>query len=135
MSHRKVRKEDFIGKTIADVNCKAVNILTFYFTDGTALALEGELFHEIPTIVACEACVQKCAPRSKVSASTALREKWALAERHERELEQLQARCTHTYDNGNSAAQNFAGERLRRCVGCGALVPRLVEGSHEQICR
>lgn len=132
MTHRFVRKEDFVGKTIEDINCQAVNVLTFRFTDGTTLALEGDLHSNIPVIVACEECVQQCAPASKLSASASLRKKWSIAERHGDELARLQERCTHVYDNGYSAAQVFPREKFPRCVGCDTLVPRKIGDQHVQ---
>ena len=39
---REITKEDFVGKTIQEVECDAVNYLKFIFTDGTTLELEVE---------------------------------------------------------------------------------------------
>lgn len=52
MSHREITPADFEGKTIAYIDCGAVNILRFYFTDGSAIAIE----HERDGMVACDAC-------------------------------------------------------------------------------
>jgi hypothetical protein len=59
MSHMLVRKRDFTGKTIARVDAKAVNIIRFWFTDGTAVALEVDAVGPgIYGIVACGACIE-----------------------------------------------------------------------------
>lgn len=55
MSHRKLKRSDFVGKTIKDVDCRAVNTISFLFTDGTALAIETETH----AIVACDVCLSK----------------------------------------------------------------------------
>lgn len=52
MSHRRVRPRDFVGKTVAHIDARAVNIIRFWFTDGTSIALE----HERDEIVACDEC-------------------------------------------------------------------------------
>lgn len=60
MSHRKIKKSDFEGKTIKKIDCRAVNFIRFEFTDGTALALEGELVtsYGIAGILACDECAK-----------------------------------------------------------------------------
>ena len=59
MSHGPVRSKMFVGKTIESVDCRAVNILRFYFTDGTAIALETDAVGiGIYGIVACETCAK-----------------------------------------------------------------------------
>lgn len=55
MSHRPLRCRDFEGKTIQKVDVRAVNIIRFYFTDGTALAIEAEGH----VMVACEECARE----------------------------------------------------------------------------
>jgi hypothetical protein len=52
MSHRLLRRKDFEGKTIRRVDVRAVNIIRFYFTDGSSIAIE----HERDGMVACDAC-------------------------------------------------------------------------------
>lgn len=54
MSHRSPRPSDFVGKTVTRVDFRATNLLRFYFTDGTAIALE----HERDVITACTECAQ-----------------------------------------------------------------------------
>lgn len=59
MTHRKVREGDLKGKTIAKVDCKAINFLRLEFTDGSVLALEADLLSSItgvPGIFACDEC-------------------------------------------------------------------------------
>jgi hypothetical protein len=49
----------FVGKTIESVDCRAVNIIRFYFTDGTAIALETDYMGVgIYGIVACATCAK-----------------------------------------------------------------------------
>lgn len=63
MSHRNVQKEDFVGKTITDLECDAVNIIRFTFDDGTRLALEVDAMgHGIYGMVACDECVEEPQP-------------------------------------------------------------------------
>ncbi len=49
---RKVGKSELIGKTIVEVDCEAVNMITLHFADGTKLELEGYLgpYNEIACI-------------------------------------------------------------------------------------
>ncbi len=63
MTHRNVRKEDFVGKTIVDIDCAAVNVVGFKFEDGTTCALEGEILSPqcpIPIIQWCGHCAESC---------------------------------------------------------------------------
>lgn len=70
MTHRDVRKEDFVGKTITDVNCAAANVLRFKFDDGTTCALEGELFaNSIPIIQWCDHCGTFCESEEEVTST------------------------------------------------------------------
>lgn len=55
MDHRPLQRKDFEGKTILEVDVRAVNIIRFYFTDGTSIAIE----HERDGMVACEICTRK----------------------------------------------------------------------------
>lgn len=48
MGSRKPKAKDFVGKTIASVNTRAVNSWTFKFTDGTTTTVEVEAV--VPTI-------------------------------------------------------------------------------------
>ena len=52
--HRPLQRADFEGKTIREVDVRAVNIIRFYFTDGSSIAIE----HERDGMVACDVCVK-----------------------------------------------------------------------------
>jgi hypothetical protein len=70
MSHDliKDRYKDFVGKTVARVDAEAVNIATFFFTDGTAVAIETEhITHGIHGMIVCDECVSedKCESSGK----------------------------------------------------------------------
>lgn len=59
MSHRLIKNavKDFVGKTIARVDARAVNVTTFYFTDGTSIIMEVEAVGPgIYGMVACDEC-------------------------------------------------------------------------------
>lgn len=63
MAHRDVKRSDFEGKTVAKIDCRAINIFRFYFTDGTALAIEVDAVGlNVYGMVACDVCV---APKKK----------------------------------------------------------------------
>jgi hypothetical protein len=51
---------DFVGKTIRIVDTSACNIWRFYFTDGTAIAVEAEVentqYGGIPVMQVCDPC-------------------------------------------------------------------------------
>lgn len=50
-----IRKKDFIGKTIQNMDVRAVNVVVFTFTDGTRVELEVEgLGNGIAGIVQCD---------------------------------------------------------------------------------
>jgi len=53
--HRPLRRADFEGKTIHEVDVRAVNIIRFYFTDGSSIAIE----HERDGMVACDVCATR----------------------------------------------------------------------------
>lgn len=55
MPHRDVKRKDFEGKTIKRIDCRAVNIFRFYFTDGSSIAIEAEG----DMMVACETCASQ----------------------------------------------------------------------------
>ncbi len=60
MAHRDLTKEDFIGKTVTDFECDAVNVIRFVFEDGTRLAIEVDAMgHGIYGMVACDECVDE----------------------------------------------------------------------------
>lgn len=44
MFSRKLEKSDFVGKTIKDVDCRAVNVLKLFFEDGTSIEIDVESF-------------------------------------------------------------------------------------------
>jgi len=57
MTHRKLKASDFVGKTVAQVDVRAVNIIRFFFTDGSALAVEVDHFgSDLWGMVACDEC-------------------------------------------------------------------------------
>lgn len=53
MPHRDLDPKDFVGKTIKKVDFRAVNVIRFFFTDGTAIAIETENH----AMIACDVCV------------------------------------------------------------------------------
>lgn len=55
--HEPLDPKSFEGKTIARVNFRAVNIISFFFTDGTSTAIEAEGYH----MVQCDECITECA--------------------------------------------------------------------------
>ena len=63
MTHRNVQKEDFVGKTVTDLDCAAANILRFKFDDGTTFALEADVISgncPVPIIQQCDHCGDFC---------------------------------------------------------------------------
>lgn len=60
--HRRPMKRDFEGKTIKRFQRSADNVYRFWFTDGSAFAIQSELFHGLPLMEICEVCVKQ--PRS-----------------------------------------------------------------------
>jgi hypothetical protein len=57
--HRRPKKPDFEGKTIKRFARTADNIWKFWFTDGTAFAIQSELFHGLTCMELCEICVRQ----------------------------------------------------------------------------
>lgn len=56
--HRDIDPKDFEGKTIQKLEADAVNIIRFYFTDGTSIAIETEGFGGgLVGMVSCTSCV------------------------------------------------------------------------------
>ncbi len=50
MNSRQVTNADFAGKTVSFVNTKALNVLVFFFTDGSIVEVESVNGpHGIPT--------------------------------------------------------------------------------------
>jgi len=63
MSHDYVDPSKFEGKTILRVEAKAINIVRFWFTDGTSTALESDSFgNGIMGIAQCDTCIDACVP-------------------------------------------------------------------------
>lgn len=63
MTHRNVQKEDFVGKTVVDLDCTAVNILRFKFADGSTFALEADILSSacgLAIIQQCDHCGDFC---------------------------------------------------------------------------
>jgi hypothetical protein len=51
---------DFVGKTIQRIDTTACNVWRFYFTDGTAIAIEAEVEHDgIPVMQVCAECARE----------------------------------------------------------------------------
>lgn len=66
MAHRDIKKDDFVGKTITDLDCEAVNIIRFTFEDGSRVALEVEAVAPgIYGMVACDACAPASTPPAR----------------------------------------------------------------------
>ncbi len=60
MAERDALPSDFVGKTIKRVDTSACNIWRFFFTDGSAIAIEADLFWtpagSLPQMQVCEEC-------------------------------------------------------------------------------
>lgn len=57
-THSPINPRQWVGKTIARMDARAVNVVRFFFTDGTALAIETEgMGHGIVGMVQCGACI------------------------------------------------------------------------------
>lgn len=56
--HRLLRRSNFEGKTIQKVDVRAVNLIRFYFTDGSSVAIE----HERDGMAACDVCAEEPCP-------------------------------------------------------------------------
>ena len=55
--HRRPKKKDFEGKTIKRFQRSADNIWRFWFDDGTAFAIQSDLFHGLACMEICDQCV------------------------------------------------------------------------------
>lgn len=56
--HKDIDPKDFEGKTIKKLEADAINIIRFYFTDGTSIAIEVEGFGGgLMGMVTCDACI------------------------------------------------------------------------------
>lgn len=59
MAHHDVNPKDFEGKTIARLEASCVNVIRFFFTDGTAIAIEVDAVGiGIYGMVQCDVCVE-----------------------------------------------------------------------------
>jgi hypothetical protein len=62
MAERNPEKRDFVGKTIARIDTRACNLWRFFFTDGTAIAIEADCqstqYGGVPVMQVCEECAQ-----------------------------------------------------------------------------
>ena len=57
--HRRPTKRDFEGKTIKRFVRTADNVWRFWFTDGTAFAIQSEIFHPgIACMEVCDVCIR-----------------------------------------------------------------------------
>lgn len=58
--HKSIDSKAFEGKTVLRLDAKAVNILHFYFTDGTSVAIEVDALAPslgLYGMVQCDACL------------------------------------------------------------------------------
>jgi hypothetical protein len=58
--HRLPTSADFVGKTVARFDGDTSNIWRFWFTDGSAVAIQCETFgpYQIPGMELCDVCVE-----------------------------------------------------------------------------
>lgn len=56
--HRNPEKSDFEGKTVARFEPDADNVWRFWFTDGTAFAIQSESTNGIGYMELCNVCVE-----------------------------------------------------------------------------
>lgn len=59
--HRKPRRRDFEGKTVAKFRSDADNVWRIWFTDGTAFAIQCDMSfgsYGIPFMELCDVCAQ-----------------------------------------------------------------------------
>jgi hypothetical protein len=69
VSHRLIKASDFVGKTISRIDAKCVNVTRFWFTDGTAVAIEVDAVGPgIYGMVSCEECAPMPARKRKLAA-------------------------------------------------------------------
>ncbi len=55
--HRRPEVADFQGKTVKRFELDADNIWRFWFTDGTAFAIQCESSNGIPYMELCDVCI------------------------------------------------------------------------------
>lgn len=102
MPHQDVNPKSFEGKTIKRVEAEAINVLKFFFTDGTSTALEVEGFG----LVQCDACADVC---------------FAI----ERELAEKLATIPHNRTFSRKDFRDYTGQpdsKLRWLMGQGAVI-------------
>lgn len=72
--HKNIDPKDFEGKTIRKLVAEAVNVIEFYFTDGTSISIETEGFGGgLVGMVACDTCATtppKTTPKNGVKGVT-----------------------------------------------------------------
>jgi hypothetical protein len=56
--HRRPVRKDLEGKTIKKFRPEADNIWRFWFTDGTAFAIQSENFSGLACMELCEVCIK-----------------------------------------------------------------------------
>lgn len=58
-THRRPEPSDFEGKTVLRFECDADNIWRIWWTDGTAFAIQCEIFgpYSIPGMELCDVCI------------------------------------------------------------------------------
>ena len=54
--HRRPTKKDFEGKTVKRFVRSSDNVWKLYFTDGSAFAIQSDLFHGLPCLEVCDVC-------------------------------------------------------------------------------
>ena len=56
--HRRPTKRDFEGKTVKRFIRTADNVYKFWFTDGTAFAIQSDLHHGLAIMELCSVCIR-----------------------------------------------------------------------------
>jgi hypothetical protein len=56
--HRRPKKKDFEGKTIKKFQKSADNIWRFWFSDGTAFAVQSETHFGLAVMELCDVCIR-----------------------------------------------------------------------------
>lgn len=82
--HRRPRKKDFEGKTIAKFSRLGDNIWSFHFTDGSTFAIQSETFSygsygSVASMVLCEECAEPVPPPKSKAPKTPGRIKGGIA--------------------------------------------------------
>jgi hypothetical protein len=56
---RDARPDDFVGKLIVNIDTRACNVWRFFFSDGTAIAIEADVWGPgLPIMQVCEECAR-----------------------------------------------------------------------------